>query len=66
MGWEMNRCLTLFGSYTIILIDIFGTSMKYLYNKLPFINNNSLGQYDSDRENMVGLSAEEMADSTQY
>ena len=30
---EMNRCLVLFGSYSIILIDIFRISMKYLYNK---------------------------------
>lgn len=57
----MNRCLVLFGSYTIILIDIFRISIKYLYNKLSFINNTSSfpDQYDSDRESMVGLGAEE-------
>lgn len=33
---EMTRCLVLFASYTIILIDIFRTNMNYLFNKLSF------------------------------
>lgn len=33
---ETTRCLVLFASNVIILIDIFRTSMKYLYNKLSF------------------------------
>lgn len=63
----MNRCLVLFGSYTIILIDIFRISIKYIYNKLSFINNTSSfpDQYDSDRESMVGL-GKEMEDSIQF
>lgn len=31
---EMTRCLVLFASYNIILMDIFRTSMNYLYIKL--------------------------------
>ena len=65
---EMNRCLVLFGSYSIILIDIFRISMKYLYNKWSFIKNTSpfLDQCDSDRKSMVELGVEERKWKTVY